>query len=91
MLLLQLVVDLIGFFEELSGARMSVDVDGGGKKVNMGMYLFHSTGSQSKTYQAVCRVFLQVDVDALGDLEQPAPLSLQGVHVGLRKSVRHSE
>lgn len=82
MLLLQLVVDLIGFFKELSGARMSV---------NMGTCLFYSIGSQSKAYQAVCRILLQVDVDALGDLEQPAPLSLQGVHVGLRESVRHSE
>ena len=28
-------------------------------------------------------VLLQVDMNALGDLKQPAPLGLQGVHVSL--------
>lgn len=33
---------------------------------------------------AVSSIFLQMDVDALGDLKKPAPLGLQSVHVGLR-------
>lgn len=61
-----------------------------GKKIKLEC-VFGLIGSQSQTHQAVCRIFLQVNMDALGDLEQPAPLSLQGVHVGLWKSNRHSE
>ena len=30
-------------------------------------------------------VLLQVDMNALGDLKQPAPLGLQGVHVSLQQ------
>lgn len=34
---------------------------------------------------AVCGILLQVNVDTLGDLEEPTPLGLQGVHVGLHE------
>lgn len=67
---------------------MTVDADV--EKVQHGNVSSYSEGSQSKTYQTVGRIFLQVHVDALCDLEQPAPLSLQGVHVGLRESIRHT-
>lgn len=35
------------------------------------------------TYLAVGGILLQMNMDALGDLEEPTPLGLQGVHVGL--------
>ena len=34
---------------------------------------------------AVVSILLQVDMDTLGDLEEPAPLGLQSVHVGLEE------
>lgn len=85
-----LLISLASLKNWVGQPTISVDVDRE-KKTQPGNVSFYSFGSQSKTYQAVCRIFLQVNVDTLGDLEQPAPLSLQGVHVGLPKSIGHTE
>lgn len=36
-----------------------------------------------QTYLAVGSILLQMDMYAFSDLQEPAPLGLQGVHVGL--------
>lgn len=40
------------------------------------------------THLKVSRVLLQMNINTFGDLKNPAPLSLQCIHVGLRKTVK---
>lgn len=87
MLLLQLRIGLIGLFEKL---KMIVKSFSQCSHENMHGSIFRKEKAGLSTYLAVGSILLQMNMYTLGDLEKPAPLGLQGVHVGLwahRKSL----
>lgn len=73
MLLLQLRIGLIGLLEKLKMAAKSFDQC---SHENIQGSIFRRARARLCTYLAVGSILLQMIVDALGDLEKPAPLGL---------------
>lgn len=72
MLLLQLRIGLIGLLEKL---KMAAKISQCSRE-NIQGSIFRRARTGLSTYLAVSRILLQMIVDALGDLEKPAPLGL---------------
>lgn len=73
MLLLQLRIGLIGLLEKLSRAAKGVDKC---SQKNMQGSIFMSARAELSAYLAVGGILLQMNMDTLGDLEEPTPLGL---------------